>query len=663
MTITRFTAAVALALAAVPAAARIVQIDVQRTETFAGGQAFGTRGAYVKIVGVAKGELDPRDARNRVIVNLDRAPRNGRGMVEYEADFYIMRPADMTRGNGKILYEVNNRGRKFLMSWIHDALPVAAGAVNEPVTAEHAGNGFAFREGYAVVWSGWDPDAPKAGGGLAIRLPVATDNGKQIVETIREELVLLTRGPGDGVTLPLAYETATLDPARARLTARARQADPPQEIPTADWAYADSRRIKLLPEGTKFKQGWLYDLRYPAKDPKVLGIGYAATRDIVSFLRYESRDRAGNRNPLAAESGELVAKHVLAVGISQSGRYLRDHIAQGFNQDESKRKVFDGVLAHISGVGRVFFNEPFGQPGRTNTQHEDHLFPENAFPFSAATMKDPVTGRSGALFRNDGFDPLLIETNTSTEYWQKGASLLTTDTLGTRDVALPPQARAFMVAGTQHGGRANLSSAPGPCVNPRNPHSAAPAIRALLVALEAWVVSGIEPPASRIPVIGQGTLVAPDKTGFPALPGAAIATFGNDIVLFGDWRDPKPRPDKVYRPLVSRVDADGNEVAGIRLPDIAVPIATYTGWNLYKAPFPEGELCDRDGSFFAFAKTRAEAQAKKDPRPALEERYKSHSAYVDQVAAVAQVLVRERLLLAEDAARYVSRAQAANPLQ
>jgi hypothetical protein len=656
-------AAAALALAAIPAAARIVQIDVQRTEPFAEGKPFGTRGAYIKIVGVAKGELDPRDPRNRVIANLDKAPRNARGMVEYEVDFYIMRPADMTKGNGRILYEVNNRGRKFLGPWLHDARQTSPGAINEPATLEHAGNGLAFREGYTVVWSGWDPDAPRANAGLSIRVPVATDQGKPIVATIREELVLQTRGPGDGATMRLSYDAATLEKSGARLTVRARESDPPQEVPTDRWAFVDARTVKLLPEGTKFRQGWLYDFRYPAKDPKVLGIGYAATRDVVSFLRYDARDRAGNRNPLATDDGNRVVKHALAIGISQSGRYLRDHISQGFNQDEGQRKVFDGVLAHISGVGRVFFNEPFGQPGRTNTQHEDRLFPENAFPFSTAAMKDPVTGRSGSLFRHDGFDPLLIEVNTSTEYWQKGASLLTTDTLGTRDVELPKNARVYLIAGTQHGGRANLTTASGPCINPRNPNSAAPVLRALLVALDQWVSAGIEPPPSRIPTLGDGTLVPPAKTGFPAIPDVAVATFGNEIVLFGDWKDPKPRSDKVYRPLVSRVDADGNEVAGVRLPDIAVPVATYTGWNLYKAPFPEGELCDRDGSFLAFAKTRAEREARKDPRPSIEERYASHAEYASRVAAAAQQLVRERLLLAEDAARYVGRAQATNPLQ
>ena len=354
---------------------------------------------------------------------------------------------------------------------------------------------------------------------------------------------------------------------------------------------------------------------------------------------------------------------MLAVGISQSGRYLRDHVSQGFNQDEAKRKVFDGVLAHISGVGRVFLNYEFGQPVRTNTQHEDHTYPENEFPFSTAQLTDPLTGRSGSSLRGDGFDPMLIEVNTSTEYWQKGASLLHTDPLGGRDVALPETTRVYMIAGTQHGGRAGLTAAPGPCVNPRNPHSSGPALRALMVALDEWVVSGKAPPASEVPTLKAGTLVAAEKTGFPAIPGVAATRETNGMALFGDWVNPKPEAAKSYRPLVAKVDASGNEVAGIRLPDIAAPLGTYTGWNLYKSPFPEGEVCDRDGSFIAFAKTRAERAGKNDPRPSLEELYGDHAGYVRKVEAAAAALVRQRLLLQEDADSMVERARRTDPFK
>ena len=635
-----------------PAEARIVQVTIDKVEPFAPGTSFGTVGAYERVVARAKGELDPADPRNAGIVNLDKAPRNAAGRVEYETDLFLLRPVDATKGNRKIIYEVNNRGRKFLLNWILDAPTQAAGALNDPKEAKDAGNGLLFRQGWTMVWSGWDPDAPRAGGGLAMTVPVASASGAPIVRTIREELVSGTRGP-QAERFRLSWPAASLDPRLARLTQRRHQADAAVEIPTSAWEYVDERTIRLLPETAKPQPGTLYELHYPATQPKVMGIGYAATRDVVSFLRYD----AGAGNP--ARPG---TRHVLAIGISQSGRYLRDHIGQGFNQDEQKRRVFDGVLAHISGVGRVFMNAEFGEPGRTNTQHEDHTYPENEFPFSAASLTDPVTGKRGSLFRRDGFDPLLIETNTSTEYWQKGASLLHTDPLGRRDVELPERTRVYLIAGTQHGGRGGLTSAPGPCANPRNPHSPAPALRALLMALDRWVVDGIEPPASRVPTLGAGTLVAPDKIGFPAVPGAVVAKVVNRVSPPRDWVAPGVEPKQGYQALVSRVDADGNELAGIRLPDIAVPLATYTGWNLYKEPFPAGALCDRDGSFLTLARTKAERTARNDPRPSIEERYGNHDKYVAAVKRAADDLVARRLMLADDAAAFVAKAKAKNPL-
>jgi len=237
---------------------------------------------------------------------------------------------------------------------------------------------------------------------------------------------------------------------------------------------------------------------------------------------------------------------------------------------------------------------------------------------------------------------------------------LHTDPFGTKDVELPANARVFLIAGTQHGGRANLKSDFGPCVNPRNPHDPSPALRARVVALDQWVSEGKAPPASRVPTLKDATLVPIDKLAFPAIPDFAIAKLGNALVLYGDWVDPKPDPAKAYKPLVSAIDADGNELGGVRLPDIVVPLGTYTGWNLYKRPFTEGELCDRDGSYAEFASTKAEREAKKDPRPSLAERYGTHATFVGNVKQAADRLVAERLLLPEDAAAYVRWAEAAD---
>ena len=640
----------ALSAIAPSAQARLTQFVIERVQPFAGGMRFGEVGAYEHVSGVARGELDKNDPHNKGIVNIDRTRINIRGKVEYEVDFEMLRPAEAARGNRKILYEVNNRGRKFMLPWLLDAPVQAVNAANDLANVKDVGSGLFFRQGWTMVWSGWDPDAPRSNKGMAMKAIVPLDNGQPIVRTIREELVSGTRAAAVE-SFQLNYDTASFDQNQASLTVRRRESDARVEIALPKWAYVDARTIRLMPPGTKPEPGSLYELRYPAKDPKVLGVGFAATRDLVSFLRYETADADFKPNPLGRG-----IKSVIAVGISQSGRYLRDHITQGFNQDEANRRVFDGVLAHISGAGRLFLNTEFGEPGRTNTQHEDHLYPENEFPFSTATVKDPLSGKRGALFRGDASDPLLIEVNTSTEYWQKGASLLHTDPLGKSDVKLPANARVYMVAGTQHGGRAGLSTAPDQCANPRNPHSPAPALRALIVALDEWVSTGKAPPASQVPTLATRTLVAPDATGFPELPGVQVARFGNKLELFGDWKNPQPDAAKAYTTLVSKVDSDGNELAGIRLPDIAVPLATHTGWNMYKAPFTEGELCDRDGSYFAFAKTRAERAASGDPRPALEERYAGQADYVNKVIKAASALVKARLLLQEDAEAYAQAA-------
>lgn len=611
----------------------LTSLDITSVEPLADGAPFGAAGAYERVIGLARGGVDPADPANKGIALIDKAPRNAAGKVEYATDVYILRPTDAARGNGRILYEVNNRGRKMLFGNIADGPQ----GVNDPATMADVGNGFPLRLGYTIVWSGWDPDAPRANKGLGLTAPVATEDGKAggkpIVQRVREEYCSGTRG-GALEVFKLSHEANTLDQKSARLTVRERAADTPQDIPPDQWSFVDGRSIRLAGE-MKPKPGFLYEFHYEARNPKVQGLGFAATRDVISYLRHD---------PAAVKATGRPITHALAIGFSQAGRYLRHHIGAGFNRDEAGRKVFDGIHSHIAGVGRVFFDVPFGQPARTNTQHEDHGFPESAFPFSTAMLTDPLTGQTGSLFPGDGCDPLLIETNTSTEYWQKGASLLCTDPLGTRDVPLPENSRVYMIAGTQHGGRAGAPSDPGPDVNPRNPHNPMPAVRALLVALDQWVVSGTTPPASLTPTLADGTLVPADKTGFPALPGAAIVRVTNQVTPQGDWVTPKPAT-KAYRTLVSKVDTDGNEVAGIRLPDIAVPLATYTGWNEYRPPYPKGEIADRDGSYFAF------------PAGKIAERYKNRADYVAKVQAAVDALLKDRLLLKEDADRYIEKAR------
>ena len=660
------TIALGTLLAASAAPAAITEIRIDAIEPFAGGHVFGEAGSYLRIKGIAKGELDPSAPENAVIVNLDKAPKNSRGMVEYETDIYILRPADLARTSGVLLYEVTNRGRKLLLPYVHDASAITPAVANDPRTAEDVGNGFALQRGYTIVWSGWDPDAPKANNGMSARIPVATNNGQPIVKRIRQEIQVGTRGPADVATVRLIYPAASTDKSKARLTVRTRESEQRAEIAADQWEFADAQTIRLLPEGTKFAPIKIYDLWYDATQPKVLGIGYAATRDVVAFLRHEKMDHKGTPNPLLPAGADVGVRHALALGISQSGRYLRHHLELGMNRDERGRRVFDGVLAHISGAGKVFANHEFGMPGRTATQHEDRFYPENWFPFTHAATIDPFSGRTAGLARGDGSDPLVIETNTSTEYWQKGASLVHTDPKAQRDVETA-NARAYLIAGTQHAGRAGSSAAPGPCANARNPHSSGPALRALIVALEEWATTGVAAPASRVPSFATGTAIDAAAVKMPPIPDFAVAPGANPIGPPVDWIDPPGSNSgtyliasaaEFYGIRVPAVDDDGNEVAGIRLPPIAVPLATYTGWNVYKAA--PSELCDRDGSHVPFARSKAAREMAGDPRLSIEERYGSRETYVARVKAAADALVSERLLLPADAAAYVSAAEASD---
>jgi hypothetical protein len=636
-----------------------LEIKVDAAEPFAEGRGFGEAGPYLRIRGVAKGELDPAAPQNKIIVDLDKVQRNARGLVEYETDFFILRPVEPSLTSGVLVYDVTNRGSKRIFQLLDDVPGDSPAAANDPKTAREAGLSFLLGRGYSLVWSGWDPGAPSANNGLTARFPTAMENGRPITGRIRHEFHIGTRAPGKGDLVRLPYPAVSTDAREARLTVRDRESDTRAEIPPDAWEFADAQSIRLLPPGTLFAPFKIYEVWYEATGSKVLGIGFASVRDLVSLLRLETADRNGAANPMSAD-GALAEgtgiHHALAFGVSQSGRFLRHFLELGMNDDGHGRRVFDGVMSHVAGAGKVFANHRFGMPGRTATQHEDRLYPENWFPFGDAVTTDPFSRQTGAILRGHATDPLVIETNSSTEYWQKGASLVHTDPAGRSDADLPSNVRVYMIAGTQHGGRPGADPSPGPCVNPRNPHSATPALRALFSALEEWVTKGTAPPPSRVPRIADGTAVIAESIRMPAVSGFAHAPGANQIVPPVDWVDPPARIDNVYGARVCAVDADGNEIAGIRLPPIAVPLGTHTGWNVYRAE--PRELADRDGSLIPFARTRTAREAARDPRPSLEERYGSREAYVAKVKAAAEALVAERLLLPADAAAYVKAAEA-----
>ena len=655
-----FLIVLALLLAAPAAAdARVTRIEIERVEspTF-DGRSFGDVGPYEKLVGRVYAEVDPEAPENAVIADIELAPRNARGMVEYSADLIILRPVDPARGNGRLFYEANNRGRLLSLNRLNNA-PTAT---SDPTSADDAGNGFLMRRGYTFVASGWDATASSADGRLNVTLPVAVNgDGSAIVGPSLEELVIDNDTTETG---RLTYPAASLDTSQATLTVRTRYGDEPQPLDDGAWEYVDARTIRLLPAGTAFRQGSLYHLTYPATEPMVAGLGMAAVRDAVAFLRHAAEDDSGNANPLA---GQL--RHAYAFAISQPARFMRDFVHYGFNGDEAGRRVFDGVLNWIGGASGAFVNYRFAQPHRTQRQHIARWFPERPFPFAYNVVHDPVTDQSDGRLRRclaDGTCPLILEANSSNEYWVKASSLLHTDTLGD-DLPDPPNVRHFLFSSFPHSGGSRQRGT-GICQQPRNTLEAEPVLRALLVALDEWVSEGKEPPASRVPRRADGTLVEAlprEHLGFPAIPGVhydGLLSTG-DLLDFGPHAGDgilsvlPPQITEPYPALVPRTDADGNDMAGIRVPDVAAPLATYTGWAVRAAEYAGNDLCDAAGQQIAFPPTRAERLAQGDPRPSIEERYGGRDGYVAAVERAVRALQQDRLLLEEDAERIIAAAR------
>jgi len=632
--------------------AAVSRVEITRREPLAGGHAFEGGGAYEKVVGRFHGELDPGHPMNRGIVDLDLAPRNARGRVEYSADFYLLKPADLARGNGSLLYDVNNRGRKLALGQHNSAR-----AADDPDTLEHAGNGFLMRHGFTVVWSGWIPEG-KEGRGLRLQAPTARGASGALEQLVWDDIQF-----NNASTREATLAFAVADRGSATLFVRERGDRAPTAVPAGQWEFVDDHTVRLLPAGTAFRIGTLYQLVYKAANPPVSGIGFAATRDLVAFLKHERADGAGTANPLATPAGSAI-RRALAHGTSQSGRYLRDFVYQGFNEDEGGRIVFEGINPHIA-TARMFLNQRFAQPERG----AGGLYPDQSFPFAYETQADPLSGRrDGILARcqTRGNCPKILHTVSSNEYWLSGHSLVTTDPVGRSDGTPPANVRIYHVAGTQHLGGRGAAMPKGVCALPPNMVDIRPVLRAMTLALDAWVKDGTAPPPSRYPRIDDGTLVPMERLAFPRVPGLELPAgpTPKERLDYGpEWsrgvisRVLPVAVTPAYTVLVPRVDADGNEVAGVRVPAVAAPTETLTGWAL-RAPEAGGggTLCGLDGSSVPFARTRTEREARGDARLSIEERYGDQAGYVAKVRQAAAALERERYLLAEDVTRIVDEA-------
>lgn len=624
-------------------------LEIHGRSLVLGGRPFAAAGAYEKIAGTLRFEVDPDHPQHAAIADLAGAPRNARGRVEFAGDVFVLRPADPARGNRRLLLDVPNRGRKIALGLFNSALRVP-----DPTTAEDFGNGFLMRHGWTVAWIGWQHDVPRQDGLMALEVPVAAG----VTGLVRCEFRPGVRQD----TLPLAdryhrpHPVARLDDPEARMTVRMHPDAPEVEVERATWRFVDPGHVRL--DGG-FEPGLIYDVVYRSQDPPLVGLGFLAVRDTAAFLRWGS---GAQGNPC---TGSLDRAYVF--GVSQTGRFLRHLLDLGLTGDEEGRQVFDAVVPHVAGARRGEFNIRFGQPSLNAIHGVGSLF-----PFTHGEQSDPLTGARDALLgRSGGRGPIVMEMNSSAEYWRGDASLVHTDVEGRRDVEPPAGVRVYLFAGTQH----LPGSLPPPAADPNtggrglqvfNVVDYAPLLRAALVNLDRWVSEGVEPPPTAVPRLAGSTAVPAEATAaaFRAIPGVrfpdrvsrpARLDFGPDLA-----RGIAALPPKIgapYATLVPAVDADGNEVAGVRPLELAVPLATYTGWNpRHPEQGAPGDLMSMMGSTLPFPRSREERTRAGDPRPSIEERYASREAYLERVRAAAGELVAARWLLPEDVEPALERA-------
>ena len=645
------TAAFLVSLLATSAEARVVKLDIAHRDAVLNGKIFGSAGAYEKLSGKVEFALDPKLAINKSVVDLNLAPKNARGEVEFTADFMMFKPVDPKRGNGRLLDEIGNRGGKSMLTYFQKAK-----GSRDPQTAEEIGDGALMNQGYTMLWLGWQWDVPN--GQMRMDMPIATDNGKKITGLVRGNFIPNDRSPTQSLADRNHFAYPIDDPNSPDnvMTVRDRSADKAQVIPRAKWRFVGDSSVAL--DGG-FEMGRIYDVVYRARDPRVVGTGFAGTRDLVSFLKHNETDA----NPARG------IKYAYGWGISQSGRFLRQFLYEGFNEDEQGHQVYDGVMDEVGGAGRGSFNYRFGQASRDAEQFFNVFYPVDMFPYTDGVETDPVLGKTDSLLARAEarhVSPKLFHIFSNSEYFNRAGSLIHTDVTGTRDIEPPANSRIYFVSSGPHafGPMPPVKAEGAAALN--NPVQRNPIVRALLRDMDQWVVAGTPPPPNRIPHIADGTLVPTEKAGWPKIPGVHfpvpyLKTYRLD---FGpDWSKgivaEPPKVGQIYVNLVPAVDENGNSRAGIRLPAIEVPVGTYGGWNFRDPAIGSGDqLFGEMGSFHPFARTKAERLASGDSRLSIEERYPSRDAYVAKAAVVAKKMVQERFLLPEDEQEPVQQAAA-----
>jgi alpha/beta hydrolase family protein len=660
----------------------VINTATSQAVTF-GGTSFGSVGQYTKIRGTAFGQLNPNDPKNAVITDIGLAPRDANGLVDYSMDFYILAPVNLANGNHKIFYEVNNRGGKQFGGFNE------SGGGNNPTTAADAGGAFLMNQGYTMVWSGWDGEVSSNTNAdiLHINLPVAQNaDGSAITGPSYEYIV---NDNATTTSFTTYYNTATTDTTKATLTMRNHLTDTPVTIPSTGWSWTSPNTIALA-GNAPFNQSWIYELYFTAQQPYVAGIGMAAVRDFVSFLRYQKADQLGTPNPLAGDP-----QRVIWWSLSQPSRLMNDYVWLGMNQDTSGNKVFDGGFSWIGAGNGLGINYRFAQNGRTERNRQNHLNVEAVFPFSFVTTTDPLTGKTdGRLVRCTATStcPLIMNVFSGNEIWVKAGSSLYTDPSTGMNLADAPNVRNYYISGSQHGGASAPNTVQGAtvfgvCGQFGSGVEPNPVERALFTDLDQWI-SGTPPPPSAVPSVGGGTAVfaqtgAFSPIGIGVVPQAAIGYPTIPNVLYSGlvtvrnlWNFGSGFPEGILNPYpgtptgkyypnsVPTVDADGNDIAGIRLPEVVAPVATNSGWGLRALSFGGStngtDGCESTGQSIVFAPTQAARMALGDPRLSLTERYTNHAGLVAARTAAANALMAQRLLLQADVNAYI--AAAANPI-
>ena len=639
----------------------VTALDVHTRSLVLDGRPFGAAGAYEKIAGTLRFAVDPGHPVHASVCDLGRAPRNAEGRVAFAGDFYLLRPVDRARGNGSLLLDVPNRGRKVALGMLNSAVRVP-----DPSTVEDFGNGFLMRHGWTVAWIGWQPDVPRVDGLMALDVPRAPGASGLVRCEFRPNTPVEVLPLADRYHIP--HPAAELDDPGARLTVREHAGAPATAVPRTAWRFARRQDGRLTADASHvhleggFAPGRIYDLVYRATDSPVVGLGLLAVRDAAAFLRW---GEASSGNPCA---GALERAYV--IGVSQTGRFLRHLLYLGLDEDEQGRVVFDAVVPHVAGARRGEFNLRFGQPSLNAQESVGSLF-----PFTDEMQTDPVSGqRDGLLARVTarGRRPRRLTINTSAEYWRGDASLVHTDAEGRGDVEPPADARVYLFAGTQHTPGALPPPPADPNTGSRGIHpfnvvDYAPLLRAALTNLDRWVREGVEPPPSVFPRLADGSAVTAESTAarFATIPGVrfpdrlarvARLDFGPETAR-GVVRELPPKIGAQFPSYVAAVDADGNETAGIRPVELAAPLATFTGWNpRHPEQGAPGDLMQMMGSTLAFPRTRQERERRGDPRASIEERYGSRAGYLAAARAAAEALVGAGHALAEDVEAMVERA-------